>query len=253
MPSDDQPSAVNLNAQDVTVGGDVAGRDINKQITNIFLLSEFLGYAEVASLLGQPAEPPRLASAEEAIQTLIQDRHSRPMAEALAFAGDILGPPLRRWRETTPTPALPIKDLLNELPTEIAARLVASGHWGAVKEKARRGKAIYEVLWLYSQQALFAKRGQAVSLHGIAFLPGQLHSLRVPAGFQARFVRLTTSRPGSLPRCEAFDVSLLKPPQVRVFMAGLVLDLVRVFATAAGDAGFLEGLIELLTRRAKTG
>jgi hypothetical protein len=236
---------------DVNSQGDLVGRD--KIIQNIIILGEFLDYAGVEGLLPKSSVKPNYTSITDAFESTLGKRLENDLAAAFASAGEIIGDILVKWRQETPTSNYPIRNYLVDIAPTLVRKMQDKHYWEVFAETAYTsdsGTFVWDnirVIWLYSLRDLWNKYFKEKTLYGIAEI--DLYQI---TGGTAKFVRneqffVQPTRSGEVSKVHSFGK--LRHEQSRVFLTGLVLDLIRIAHTTADDAKFIDGLIELLVNK----
>jgi len=95
-----------------------------------------------------------------------------------------------------------------------------------------------EVIWLDSLRLLWKKHFNRDDLYGLAFRTRN-----------ERCYWISRDSEGN----RELDVDSMRNEQFRVMMAGLVIDLIRIYSTASDDVKFWQGLVDLLGPEKKSG
>jgi len=258
----------------------IAGRDV---IQHIVIVGRFLDFAKVEGLIPKSEKLPDLKNVGEAFETTFKDRLGYEFAEAAAAAGAILKEFLEKWGQGRPTfAALPFRKILEELPQALYAKLSELGYWDnyilhnvkyrSAQYELRFGGGFADVLELSSLSALWAKHFEEEidfslarditdldRLSGFAeanishILASKIlimetdHGVMSPASGSETGpdTFLLQKKPDSFPFL--LDTSGWNNLQFRIFMVGLVLDLIRIGSLASADKALWGELIGLVT------
>ncbi len=242
-------SAVNIG----DVGGDIhhaeiAGRDIVK---NIIVVGQFLNFANVEGLLPKGDNLPDLSAMSADIDRALREHLGGSLAETAAIVGDMLGDILSEWQPKRASAAFPFRRMLPAIAPKLIERLKALDYWDTFTETGFSSAytSAYRVLWLDALNQLWAKRHTESKIFGLA----EILSQDTPdAGSRRVFV--------TRPNLEYADIKIAHTPDephlgefaklssrdFRVFMAGLVIDLMRLASEAANDTKFWRELVEYL-------
>lgn len=255
----------------VTTHRDFVGRD--KVIHNIIVVGQVLDLVRVEGLIPELSDLPDFQNISEAFEATFRDRLGTDLAEATAAVGEILGEALVNWMPSKPSAALPYKRILRDLPPMLIRNLKELGYWDVFCEPVpgkwsirlaqklsspRQIPATAKAIWLSSLQALWKKHRKEDKLYGIAekTVPGPLataHLRLIPNS------RIETNAYGQVyeqtfiirqdkKTTEAQnDLANIGHEDFRLFMLGLVIDLIRLASAASSNMKFWEGLIDLLT------
>ena len=257
----------------------IAGRDV---IQNIVIVGRFLDFAKVEGLIPKSEKLPDLKNIGEAFETAFKERLGYEFAEAAAAAGAILKEFLEKWGQGPSFAALPFRKILEELPQALYTKLSELGYWdnyilqnveyrpSQVESLFRGGFA--DVLELSSLSTLWAKhfdeeidfslarditdldrlRGLAETninqvLSSKIMLIHTDQGLRSPASGSESGpdTFLLQKKPRSKPI--RLDTSGWNNLQFRIFMVGLVLDLIRIGSLASTDKALWGEIIGLVT------
>jgi len=217
------------------------GRD--QIIQNIILVGQFLDFTNVEGLIPKPLIASNFESISEAFETTFDQRLGNDLAQATAFAGEVLQEVLVQWMPAQPLAALPFRRILDTSPTVVHRKLSQLNYWDTFCSPAKSSLKSslsddYEVLWLRSLQLLWQKHFETDRLFGIA------HYGRSSRGHEAHFYE--RRYPGSEEYITVVDTNLITSKEFRVMMTGLVIDLIRLCSIALDDIRLWQGIINLL-------
>lgn len=166
--------------------------------------------------------------------------------------GDILGDILKEWQPKQASAAFPFRRMIPEMAPKLIEKLKSLDYWDTFSETGFSAayKARYSVIWLNSLNQLLNKHDEG-NAKGRRFGLAEIDDPKVTGG-GASFV--------TQPELDYKDIRLAHNPQephlgefakmdnrtFRVFMAGLVIDLMRLASEAANDAQFWGDLVGFL-------
>lgn len=217
-----QNIGVNVNGS-VTAQGDLVGRD--KVIQNIVLVGQFLDFAKVEGLIPKPSTPSDFESVSAAFEATFSQRLDGDLAQATAFAGEVLSEVIHKEWISSSSKILPFRNILKEVPYTVSNKLVQLGYWDSFCDSSR-------IIWLHSLSLLWKKHFKTDLLYGFG---RSIWVVKSTESFQSVSAYETTNE------------------QFRVIMAGLVIDLIRMHSTTSDDIKFWEGLVDLLRPEKKGG
>ena len=249
----------------VTTHRDFVGRD--KVIHNIIVVGQVLDLVRVEGLIPELSDLPDFQNISEAFEATFRDRLGTELAEATAAVGEILGEALVNWMPSKPSAALPYKRILRDLPPMLVTKLKELGYWDVFCEPVpgkwsihlvqeldspRQIPATVEAIWLSSLQALWKKHRKEDKLYGIAekTVTGSLATARlrpIPNIRIERYEQTFIIRQDKKTTEAYNDLANIGHEDFRLFMLGLVIDLIRLASAASSNIKFWEGLIDLLT------
>lgn len=239
-------SSVNIG----DVGGDIkganiAGRDI---IQNIVVVGQFLDFAKVEGLLPQPAAPLDLNQLSPNLDQALRDHLGSGLTVATAAVGEILRDSLAEWRPPQAGAAFPFKRMLPELAPKLVQKLKALNYWDTFAESGFSATYTntYQVIWLEALNHLWRKHIASDKRFGLAEI-GDTATFVIEPGLEYPDVKIAHNP--KEPHLGEF--AKMSNEQFRVFMAGLVLDLMRLASAAAEDIEFWQGLSDLLGPKSK--
>ncbi len=249
---DPEPSGVSVSAGgDITAGGDIVGRD--KIIHNLIVVGQVLDFAQIEGLLPKLNQDTDFKTIGAAFEATFNQRLGADLATATSLAGELLAPALAAWAPARPQQALPYKQILVSLAQPLAERLLEFGYWSSFAEPVTEfnwtvfsGRDPVEVVWLRSLATLWKKYKNEDKLYGLAV---RRSGDKTDAVFiyQGLGGRATEAYEPLKPGKPQTDFAKLGRQEFRIFMVGLVIDLIRLASTAANDALFWNQLTQALT------
>jgi len=240
------PSMTN---QTNTNGGASVGGDVNPQgdfvcrdqtIHNIVIVGRLLEFAQVEGLFPQIKDND-FSSIAEAIEGALNNRLEGDLADAVAFAGEILSEFIKESIVTYTGKPIPLAELVSNLIDHVGHKLKENGYWEAYSETMNipeysRGILLEVVTMLYRKNF-----GNAVLHFGIA----STNHVNSKGNFiHFHFVMATTIFTGFQYRIiypEGYNAKVL-----RIFIAGIVLDLIRLYSDNIISAQLLRELSDFL-------
>ncbi|MBE7468911.1 MAG: hypothetical protein DPW09_43350 [Anaerolineae bacterium] len=242
----DAGSAVNIG----DVGRDIsnsiiAGRDV---IQNIIVVGQFLDFAKVQDLLPASTPLPDLASVSTNLDQALQEHLGSGLAVATAAAGEILRDILAKWRPNNPGAAFPFRQMLPELAPQLVQKLKTLNYWDTFSESGFSAaySQPYQVIWLEALTHLWLKRTGHKKRFGLAEIGPAAAFVTDP---ELEYADIKKVHLPEEPRLGEF--AKMSNEQFRIFMAGLVIDLIRLASEAAADVEFWQGLGELFNPKSK--
>jgi len=243
--TDESKSTVNIG--DVEGGirdAQIAGRDI---INNIVVVGQFLNFAQIEGLLPEGCPAPDLSALAGNLEGTLRDQLGDRMTDAVAGVGEMLGDVLSAWKPARPGAAFPFKRMLPALASTLLQKLRELDYWDTFTEVgfSARFQTRYRVLWLESLNQLWQKNGFGDDEFGLVEMMGEgTFVLRAPNG------DISLAYYPNEPHLGKF--AAMRNDQFRVFLAGLVIDLLRLASTAADDVQFWQNVTDLLTPASDT-
>ena len=226
-----QTGNVNISGN-LDLEGDIIGRD--KIIQNIIVVGKVLDFAQADGLIPTPSDFPKLENIRDTIESGLRNRLGDDLTNATGIAGEILEPILSSW---TPGKgeALPFRDILDSLAIPLVETLSKLGYWDNFCDPIRISisDTYYRALWLTSLSSLWKKHKRGDGDIGIA------HTIAEGEG--AYFLY----REGE----NISKVSFKKFPreEFRIYIVGIVLDIVRMASIVSNDLDFWNQIIDSLT------
>jgi hypothetical protein len=248
-----------LNSQ-----GDIVGRD--KIIHNIIVVGRILDFARFEGLLPNASELPTFNSIAEAFEKTLNDRLGSDLTEAVATAGAILAPVLSQWLPKE-FAAFDHRKVLTNIASPLVERLQQLNYWSVFTESIgsdrwrysslRPGHQVTDVqgIWLRSLQLLWKKyKANSDKQYGIA---------RIHYWWEERWGGNSAECPAIVVKqngqtTEAYDpyynslgldddFAGFGREEFRIFIVGLVIDMIRLASVAVDDLRFWKGVIDSMT------
>ncbi len=248
MTSDTNPGVTIGNVEGDIRHAEIAGRDIVK---NIIIVGQFLDFAKIEGLLPEGNNLPNLSAMSADINQALRQHLGGNLTEVAAITGDMLGDILRKWQPKRASAAFPFRRMLPAIAPQLIKQLKALDYWdtftGAGYSNAYKTR--YRILWLDALNQLWAKHHNKSKIFGLAEIP-----LQDAQDGKSRMAFVTR------PDLEYTDIKIAHNPDephlgefakmssqdFRVFMAGLVIDLMRLASESASDTKFWRDLVEYL-------
>ncbi|MFQ5578219.1 MAG: hypothetical protein ACE5G8_14645 [Anaerolineae bacterium] len=233
-------SSVDIGAVEGGIhGSQIAGRDI---VQNIIVVGQFLDFAKIEGLLPQEAGVASLPDLSAGVETALRQHLGSSMAQATATVGQLLKGILQQWKPAAGA-AFPFKRMLPQMAPMLVEQLKALDYWDTfVQTKySARYKTQCQILTLDALNRFWRKHNADDEPFALA-QAGEAVGFAVVVSAPAPDIRfIHTPREPHLSR-----FATMSNRQFRVFMAGLVLDLIRLASTAAADVKFWGDLVELV-------
>lgn len=211
-----------------------AGRD--QIIQNIVLVGRFLDFTRVEGLIPKPQNLSNFESVSAAFETTFSQRLGDDLAQATAFAGEVLKEILKpQWISTQPYASLPFRDILRKCPEAVYNKFSQFGYWKSFCIPYRDGNNAYEIIFLHSLERLWKKHFRSGRLFGIG--PIWTSSGWISPDFYEKL---------SDDHIKPLDEELVTNTEFRVLMVGLVIDIIRISSIATDDVKFWNELVDLL-------
>jgi hypothetical protein len=241
----------------VAIGGDV--------VQNIVVVGRFLDFAQAEGLIPETPQFTDFNSIESALKGAFDRDQGNDLAIATASAGQILGDMLRAWTPDRPFQTINHRHLLREIAPSIIPKLVEYGYWDAFHEvveeielfwresnNSAHGTYPAEVLWLVSLRDLWETHLKEEKLYGLAFLPSFHSLLNIDMPKHIFILKsdeiITNAYKSSLYREDRdSDFGGMSNSEFRVFVTGLVIDLIRLGTEASIDRCFWKSLVDVLS------
>lgn len=254
--SDERSGGIDIGGS-ASAGGDLAGRD--KIIQNILIVGQVLDFAQVEGLIPKPAEAPDFEDISGALKKAFGERLDSDLAMATAAAGEILKGFLVKMAPSKPFEVLPFRDILPNIAEYLIKKLDELKYWDTYATertqtlRARSPWSGYdviggtEILWLDSLSTLWNKSFKTKDeiQYGLKRDWGILFDLF--ASIRRAKYCIVIRVEGKTETFPQDNFSVWSRKQFHIFMAGLIIDLIRLTSAASNDIKFWEGLTKLLT------
>ena len=213
-------------------------------IQNIILVGRFLDFTKVEGLIPKPSASADFESISAVFEETFDKRLGGDLATATAFAGKILAPVIApNWIPKETSVAFPFRKVLAECPKILFDGLSRLGYWDSFCSSQSYGDECQEIIWFRSMSLLWIRHFHAERLFGI----GRSSYDAYARWLDPCFFESVASLGRSSYRLSTLDPQQLTNEEFRVFMAGLVIDLIRMASTTADDTQFWIGLVDLLS------
>ncbi len=207
------------------------GRD--QVIQNIVLVGQFLDFAQVEGLIPKPRIPTDFTSISEAFEKTFAQRLEGDLVKGIAFAGEVLKDGIAKWKPKSSFSALNRPQIINDIPIVLGKNFENYDYWPAFSTN--------NIIWFFSAQMLWANHfnvDKKKCLFGIwRYGPGDYRFLK--------------SVDGDLKNGDYYVGNQFSVEEFRVFLVGLVIDLIRLYSLASDDRIFWEGFVNLITSERK--
>jgi hypothetical protein len=249
---------VNLTAgDDFAVGGDVVGRDKNT-IHNIVIVGQFLRQINLEGLIPEPLAPATFETISAAYRHSFADHVDADLAGATRVAGEMLAKELAAWIPVKQASPIPYRRLLPSLASILVQGLKQRGYWKMFSQEQSQerkdGNITYRVVWLNSMAQLWEKYLKQKCYYGICEETEVVQKkLSYPANVYQRAQRSIKKRQYFVVRSAehgkfaSADFENIDSEEFRVFMAGLVIDIIRFASIAISDARLIKTLVDELS------
>lgn len=205
----------------VNAGRDVIGRD--QTINNIVVLSNFLHYAQVEGLFPKIQQAKDFSSLTEVVESALDARLNSDLAEATAFAGEVLGDFIEVQILSAPHQPTSLPRFVADLVTHISKCLRKTGYWDAYSQSNFKYD---EVVWLEAASMLWDKQFPSRQKTEIFIgIYSQISKCFLVVGYTD-------------------DIRTFNTRELRVLIAGIVLDLIRIGADARITTEYLKSMAE---------
>jgi len=221
-----------------TGGGNFAGRD-QHNIQNIIIVGRFLELAQVQSLLPKFDTQKPLENVHDAIEAIFTKDHNIELAEAIAFAGEILRDILDDWVSSRIGLHIALRKLIKGLAEALYEKLKLSGYWDMYRQVLDFSRYEYprfedtqEILFLESTNKLWEEEYNTNTSFALVY---ELDDNFCPRIY---FVNVLTPL--------IAEVERWSTREQRLFLVGIILDLIRIHSENHLNIEFLRALINSL-------
>jgi|GEM_PF-1344274 len=242
-PSGDINADVGVEAQNVVIGNN------NNQTLNnyIIVVARFLEFAQVEGLLPRLNETRDFNDLSKAIEKTFGTESGDDLTEATAFAGEIIGDVLREWTLKYSHRPLPLGQLIAPLAATIHQKLKITQHWEAHSQSTEDGWT--RILWLEATTKLWKNKFGPKDLF-IRFGIGEPYPLtKHPVVWIAKRYKYVAKGDSTI--FGGIDPDEWNTQQHRVFIAGVLLDLIRIASDASFNKNFVQEIITMVTSKEK--
>ena len=218
--------------------GDAVLRD--KNIYYITVVGNLLSWAQVEGLFPQ-IKGNDFTSVVDAVEGALNTRLKGDLVNATAFAGEILSDFVNESLIKYAGKPIPLSEFVTTLIDNIGYKLKANSYWEAYLEKTFFRKGTSELLKLDTLTMLYSKK-----IGGAAFRFGIIEFSISTTQPRFRLVRATF-----LPYSNKYTSYDICSPQeykadvLRIFITGIVLDLIRIYSDNTISVQFLNELSNL--------
>jgi hypothetical protein len=245
MEPNTQSGGINLSQSSVTSQGDLVGRD--KIIHNIVIVGQVLDMARVEDLLPQLPDLPDFGSISSALESTINERIGRDLAEPVANAGAILQPFYEKWTPRDSITALLYPTILADIAPFFVGRLMDLNYWFVFCEPLTKAVNLSDpsgryptrdewlsgqIIWLRSLSALWQKYFSDDGAYGLTRNTVQDKTTHHQG--ESRFIVQTRESED----LGMVDFSSFNFKKSQVFIVGFVIDLIRLSAIVSGERKF---------------
>ena len=248
-----------------SIGGNVdtnefVGRD-KQTINNIVIVGRFLEFAQIEGLLPRLESEQDFASIAEAIEGNLAGRMDDDLAEAVAWVGEMLGEFFTEWiAENIPDNRdvpVPLIKLIRKLIVHLIQKLKANNYWGVyptfrgdiVLDKNNEPVTITDViLWLEAtSQLLNHKQPNSIDKIGIIERDTTHWSLEDHVdNFTPVYDLIIETSTVKNTAHKWLALEDLTRHQLRLIIAGIVLDLIRIKSDNTISVQFLKELADMV-------
>lgn len=218
---------------DASPGRDFIGRDKNDTTINNYnltIVGQFLHFAEVEKLLPKITQMESFTTLLQSLESNQQSSENSDLIRAVAFVGEVIGDFLSPFIERSGKKPIVLSLVLKGLVDHIGKKLSSTGHWKAFCQTGERIGD--EILWLETTSLLFAKYFKSITPFGIR-KEHKSYKLITPSDYGIGPVELTLTK--------------LNTKQLRILIAGIVLDLIRLESDVAITTQFLQGFTDIFS------
>jgi len=212
-------------------------------INNIIIVGRFLEFAQIEGLLPKIEHEEDFLAIVEAIQTSLGSRLNSDLADAVSWVGKLLEEFLNDWVTDDVYKAINLANLIEKLVSYLGKRLKQNGYWDAYSELYFESNDEFDdyvvpldiTTTLYRQNDLDQWQPKSTSALYLA-----------SNGDEHIFVEKECSeayRDGTL-ICSPLKV--YRPQQLRIILAGIVLDLIRIKSDNTISVQFLQELEDMV-------
>lgn len=232
------PSSLNVNSGSLHTEGDAVAGDkiLNQTIGQVIVLGHILDALRLDEIAGLKIDPNVSIANAESLENVIRSHFGQNIINEMDFAVAVLEPFLKPFVSELKYPVFRFRQFLQELIEYLVVLLRGSGHWDAFysKEWVANLSLRAEVLWLESSRTFRRKKFRDDLLFGLASHQNQYTDATY-------YIVLKTAMD-----CRSIALSEFNNLDFRIFMVGLVLDLMRIGSVASGDIAFWDSFVGAL-------
>ena len=218
------------------IGGNVnsdefVGRD-KTTTNNITVVIQLLHTAQINDILAAIKGDIKFSSIVETVEEILGKQLSDDLADATAWAGEILGELLNKYISADKSFPVRIRSLVAELPKHVCDKLKANGYWREYRQRYDHNKRFpVETLWLDATTMLLTNNMEKLPPIGIA------------NDSNIRFVYLSK---GYASLVKELPIEELEIKDLRAILAGIILDLIRIKSDNTISVQFLQELANMV-------
>lgn len=222
------------------IGGNVTsdefvGRD-KITIHNIIIVGRFLEFAQIEGLLPKLEHEQDFTSIVSAIEANLGARLNDDLADAVAWTGEILDGLITEHTEIGHSATAGIRRLATELVPTVVTKLIEVGYWEEYSQTYISATGLKShILWLDATTMLLRKEKGNVASTGIR----SFDSL-------GDRIDLAYEREKYGPSAKTLPIEQLTIRDLRIILAGIVLDLIRIKSDNTISVQFLQGLVNVV-------
>lgn len=247
-----------VSKQDDTTGQSIAesSKDLpleNQTIDNIIFLGELLKAVIADELRPKKDKIVDVTTIREALDMAFNKQFKEELEMPIAMAGQILKDVFIKWQPKTPVATLPYKRILRGIAPHLVNKLKELGYWENYRVRTsgirwlsyRSQPNIYsaDVIWLPTLQQLWTKYKKVSKLYGIAEIKwknensyvGISESLFLVKEETSGYITETYHKTSIEEEDVRFDFYSMGNSDFRLFVTGLVLDIVNLADTSWDD------------------
>jgi len=216
-----------------TGGGNFVGRDM---IINIMTVGRLLEFAEVQNLLPRISNQLSFTNVRDAIDSVFDDNHNN-LVVATAFAGEMLKDILADWISSRTGLHISLRKLIVELAKDLYKNLKLSGYWDMHRQLRYGSWDDFDEILYFDSTAMLWKE----ELYEINVFFGLVYENE----FNIYFIK------DFKPFKEVVEEWSTR--EQRLFLVGIVLDLIRIRSEDTLNLHFLRELVNSLEEYSSIG
>jgi len=256
MPDNNQ--RIHVGNIDNTGEVNIAGGDVYKSIQNIVIVGQFLDFAQIKHLLPKSSQNVNFTDIEMAFKAEIK-QHGVSIAEAVSQAGEIIKEIFQPQIIHGDNSVFVYQQFIREIAPPLIQKLKALKHWdrfhkiqnGIVVTFDGRGvqnRLNGQVIWLESLHELRKNQGVKEKNYGLALVSVKdknypffvVDDKIIQQAYNPLILNFQEDR-----NC---DFSTMSENDFRLFITGLLLDLIRLCSQAQATSRFLQRLLGIFGR-----